>query len=120
MFYILKHRQELMFLYIVPPITYFTQELLCKVKRKASSELCFQGIELKFKDFFDRDTEGEDKGIPFNIYKYPFTNFSEKKKSVAFSLQNQLVIMKIKTIKMLHFYYITSYELWNLEHKGNY
>ena len=67
-----------MFLNIVPPATRFTQELLCEVKEKASFKLCFQGIELKFKDFFDRDTEGEDKGIHLNIYKYSFTNFSVK------------------------------------------
>ena len=60
-------------------MNWLAQELLCKVKRKASFQLCFQGFELKFKDFFDRDAEGEDKAIPLNIYKYPLTNFSEKK-----------------------------------------
>lgn len=70
--------KQLGFLKYSPPVNRLAQELLCKVKWKASLELCFQGMELKFKDFFDRDTEGEDKGIPFNIYKYPSTNFSVK------------------------------------------
>ena len=55
------------------------QELLCKVNKKASLKLCFQGIEKDFKDIFDRDAESEDKAIPLNIYIYPHTKFSAKK-----------------------------------------
>lgn len=59
-----------------PPVNRLAQELLCKLKEKASLELCFQGIEKDFKDIFDRDAEGEDKAIPLNIYKYSHTKFS--------------------------------------------